>query len=620
MTGVMIMMAVSKITVLKKTCRFVEVIYERVLTLFAVSVISLILFYNITMTSYLVKWEVTYYVKDSVWLNLLMIFLFLISLKLLKVTILYHKIDDYISDEIKLLKLKRILLWIIFGIAAIWALSTQFIPGVDEGEIQEYVYQFIKGNYEAFEPGNYMNRYPIQRGYFLFVYIVSLLFGNKNYIIFQLINAAAISLLYKQLVEIGECFGLSRWGQLFILLIGILFFPVMGYSIMVYGNMMGVALALTATKYELHFFKNYKRKDAICCGLFISLAILLKSNMNIYLIAIVIYAVVRLCKDRKKSVFYLFFFIFIGYTVQAYVPEKIESYISGYEMENPCSALSFIAMGLQDSELAPGWWNGYIVTSYEESGKNTEVQAAIALKSIKNSLNTFQENPKYAFSFFSKKISSTWANPSFQCFGTVQNGSNIKIPKWVYWVFAYKGQYIITNYLNILVILILFGALIGLVLNYKEENFLDTLVFPMIFIGGFLFHLFWETKARYALLYFVTLIPYAVLGYSILFKNISQVKVFKERRRTSSFVKQYPCFITIVSFVILVLLYSGERKKVLGQDTNEYFDYLQEQAHIDDRNYYLEIPIDSLLLSEERDDFGNKLCISENKEDDIFFQ
>ena len=35
----------------------------------------------------------------------------------------------------------------------------------------------------------------------------------------------------------------------------------------------------------------------------------------------------------------------------------------------------------------------------------------------------------------------------------------------------------------------------------------------MVFVGGFLFQLFWETYSQYTLIYFLLLIPYAVSGY-----------------------------------------------------------------------------------------------------------
>lgn len=41
---------------------------------------------------------------------------------------------------------------------------------------------------------------------------------------------------------------------------------------------------------------------------------------------------------------------------------------------------------------------------------------------------------------------------------------------------------------------------------------LHRLLLPMIFIGGFIFHMFWEAKCQYTVTYFVLLIPYCVKG------------------------------------------------------------------------------------------------------------
>lgn len=91
-------------------------------------------------------------------------------------------------------------------------------------------------------------------GLFLFEYVFSLIFGSSNYLAFELLNAVAIAMIYKQLSEIGAYLGINRFGQLCIIVAGILFFPTTLYSIMVYGNMLGVCLALVAVKYEIVFF------------------------------------------------------------------------------------------------------------------------------------------------------------------------------------------------------------------------------------------------------------------------------------------------------------------------------------------------------------------------------
>ena len=53
---------------------------------------------------------------------------------------------------------------------------------------------------------------------------------------------------------------------------------------------------------------------------------------------------------------------------------------------------------------------------------------------------------------------------------------------------------------------------------------------PLIFLGGFTFHLLWETKAIYVLQYFYLLIPYAVYGIYEVFNLIdSKIESVKQK-------------------------------------------------------------------------------------------
>lgn len=46
------------------------------------------------------------------------------------------------------------------------------------------------------------------------------------------------------------------------------------------------------------------------------------------------------------------------------------------------------------------------------------------------------------------------------------------------------------------------------------------MLLPLIFLGGFTFHLIWETKAIYVLQYFYLLVPYAAFGIYQMFITI----------------------------------------------------------------------------------------------------
>jgi len=79
---------------------------------------------------------------------------------------------------------------------------------------------------------------------------LSIFFGENNYIVFQLLNVAALVLIYKELSEIAACIGINKRCQLAILFFGIFFLPLTLYTTFVYGTLISLALALSALSYD----------------------------------------------------------------------------------------------------------------------------------------------------------------------------------------------------------------------------------------------------------------------------------------------------------------------------------------------------------------------------------
>ena len=81
--------------------------------------------------------------------------------------------------------------------------------------------------------------------------------------------------------------------------------------------------------------------------------------------------------------------------------------------------------------------------------------------------------------------------------------------------------------------IILLSAFSYFLLNWKNIN-INSLILGIVFVGGFIFHMFWEAKCQYTITYFWLLIPYAAQGLQILIKDIilnfsnEQPKSFKD--------------------------------------------------------------------------------------------
>ena len=88
---------------------------------------------------------------------------------------------------------------------------------------------------------------------------------------------------------------------------------------------------------------------------------------------------------------------------------------------------------------------------------------------------------------------------------------------------------------------------------------LHRLLLPTIFIGGFLFHLFWEAKSQYTITYFVLLMPYCAKGLmdmtNEMIDQLLKVRVARGIKRKLEILKdmdtiKFILFIIVIVFII----------------------------------------------------------------------
>lgn len=578
---------------MKKTADVIQNIYRFLVVGCFLIIITFLCAYNAASTAVLINWEHTVYIADSVKLHLVFIVLSIIFVILLKRSGAYRFVCKKLEDDKIFGRCKFFLIITILVLSCLWVLSTQFKPGVDEYAVQQAVEEVLEGNYESFAPLAYMDEYPNNWGFFLFSYIVARIFGKMNYIVIQLIIAVTIALAFKALSEIAELFEIGRAGQLLVLLVGVLFTPFTFYSMMVYGNLPGVAFALIAVKYEIKYLKDGgKIYHAVISGVSIAVGVAFKSNMQIYFLAMIFTAVIYVFKSWKKALA-LVLILIAAYAVQSVGIALIIRSMTGCALDKPITSLAWVAMGLQDGDLAPGWWNNYSVKTYFECGGDAVKHSAVVKSSISDSLSNFISNPDYAVEFFTKKILSTWANPTFQCYATVRNGTYLAVPKWMLEMLSYSSQKSMTEYLDVIAFLVYFGSLLYVLTEDFKRT--DKLILPMTFVGGFLFYLVWEAKARYGLMFFIVLIPCAVKGFSRTAALITEkIKKIRQNRQTKSTEsgerkinrKLVARFVVVaVSLAVFIALYAVKFNFVLNQDTGEYLSYVENSPDEEEIKY-----------------------------------
>lgn len=404
------------------------------------------------------------------------------------------------------------------GIVAVLVVAKgQYLPKYDQTHVVEAAARLNQNIYSDFDVGDYLFVFPFQTGTVLYFQLLSILFGNLNYVAFQIVNCLWIALTYYLFMKIA---GLL-WGeenylyQIGAALIGLLFFPYLLYSTFLYGTVVGMMFAVLSFYVVLLYEKTPRIYYLITGGLAIGIATVVKSNYVIFMIAGIVYLLIKIMAEKdsgiKKTAPRL---VMIAVLVACYflgrigVTEYIKSMNGGAEVAGiPMTA--WIAMGLQDGKAAPGWYNGYNNAVFIENEFDYERTSATVMDEIRRIVSGYPGDIQTTVSFFVKKVSSQWNNPTIQSLWVLEERPG---KDGLAWLLHGTGRYLYILWVNLLQTWILTGAFLYAVLRFKKSS-VEEILLPVTFVGGFVFHLFWEAEGLYAILYYPLLLPVSVCGY-----------------------------------------------------------------------------------------------------------
>jgi hypothetical protein len=170
---------------------------------------------------------------------------------------------------------------------------------------------------------------------------------------------------------------------------------------------------------------------------------------------------------------------------------------------------------LSEAPNAPGNYNGYIGNVFFNNNYDTELATQESVADLKKILEAMVEHPvSRGLTFFARKTAYQWNDPTFISIERMEGRkSTIGVPSWVHSLIYGSGKVKFSVLFNIVQTLILTGMLFYLIFTGKSKN-INELLIAVVFLGGYLFHMFWESSGSYTLPYFVMLIPYAVKGFA----------------------------------------------------------------------------------------------------------
>lgn len=409
----------------------------------------------------------------------------------------------------------RSLILFTFFAGAAYVLATQLEPGSDPAKVYAIAMQWRQGDFSAFEEGEYLFRYPFQSGIVLFFYLLSFPFGVGNYVAIQLVNVICLVIIYVLLAKLSVFFWPSAGLRNIVYCSLLIWTPPAFYVTYLYGILPGMALSLGAVWSAARYFSERRYRYIVISSLCMGAATVIKMNCLIYLIAIVCFLVYDVLDKRKKGAVSLLFILCLagGVILCNYSNNRMVERIAGQELPEGMPMISWVVMGLQEAPLGPGAYNGYIGEVFAEAQYDTAKAGEASKRDLRKAVEWMKEDLlKNGIPFLARKTAFQWNDPTFICLDRTRGRkAAVNIPAPLKSLIYGRGSVRLSLLLNDMQTLIWLGVLFYVLLRWGSSNLYE-LLGAVIFLGGYLFHLFWESSASYTIPYFALLIPYAVCG------------------------------------------------------------------------------------------------------------
>ena len=303
--------------------------------------------------------------------------------------------------------------------------------------------------------------------------------------------------------------------------------------------------------------------------LFLTLSVMLRKNSLIPVIAVLLvllFEALRLGRNGKMRLGLLIMAVCLAVTSVGILPliQKCYEKKAGNTLSSGVTAMSYLAMGMQEASRGCGWYNGFNIDTYDTAGMDTALANEISRLAIDERLTYFREHPGYTADFYLHKHLSQWADGTYASrqatlatyggrsafFKEVYEGSLSE--GYIEWCNAWQN----VLYLGVLVFCIdslkkrrkskvvghmadqTAGHTVGCTADQTaghtagrtadqmadqlgadrhdaDRHGVDQLyvyVGLIAVLGGFLFHTFWEANSRYIFSYSLLLMPYCGAG------------------------------------------------------------------------------------------------------------
>lgn len=419
---------------------------------------------------------------------------------------------------------------IILGIVAVvisvcWVVSSKTAPQADAKYVCEAASRFNVGDYFDMGRGEYVAKYPQQLGLITLMRILFKLFGDYNYLSFQILSCLAVfPIIYCTYEIAGIISNNNRVVEMICLVISFTCLPIYMYTAYVYGEILSTACIIISFMMILKCFQQPTKARLIGLAIAVMLAVMIRQNSLIAIIAMLAISLFNcLLKDKRKISLMVLVAIIVGVMSHSILIKGL------YENKWPDDAthlhtLLWVAMGMNNDRECAGWNNGMPSMIFDESNFDEEACKDAAMLVISNFKNLCMDNPRFAADFYNRKITSQWCAPMYQ--GIVMNSYIVGEQHGLtYAIFNNKKVWkVLDNFMN-LYQLVIYVSMLAFIFHYlKKKDGAEIYIGLLTIFGGFLFSILWEAKTRYVFPYFVIMLPYAAVGIYLLSKDLIVLK------------------------------------------------------------------------------------------------
>ena len=405
-------------------------------------------------------------------------------------------------------------------------LAVGLVPRADSALVIDAAKRFAAGDFSPLE-GEYFNRVSYQLGICLPLEgLARLLPGLDLNLLMQALNCVISAALMVLLCGLaGEVMGGAHASRAAMLLY-LAFVPMLLLNMFVYGVLPMLLLCVLAMRCFARYERTGERRFGVLYALLIGLAAVLKPNAMIVMLALLICAGIHALQRRDC---FLLLCAALSVALCMALPAgviRLYELRAGVTLAQDTGMLLRLAMGMQDSVIAAGWYNG-VIEEYWPLSVTPEMEKAAALEMLAARLREFAADPAGAWAFFREKCLTQWAEPSYDIlwYGAVC-GKSGRFNGLAHAIFRDGApvRALLTGYMNAFQQAAYVLALIGTCGMIREKRTgAAQLMLPVTVLGGFLYHMLFEAKSQYIYPYMLLLLPLAAKGLSTLCDGLRRI-------------------------------------------------------------------------------------------------